>query len=110
VIVGYEASLACWRPGNAWAQDRLVRHALGKHRSPYACRGALVYRLAAPTADHYFVMNDGEAKSVKLEVRDATYRSWEDPVAEKRLKPGAPIALPRHGALWIRCARSGSSV
>jgi beta-galactosidase len=102
VIIGWEASLSCWRAGDTWAEERLVRHALGSHRPPYACDGALVFRLAAPAADHYFLVNDGPARSVALDTRDYRYRAVTDPVDDQELPLGAPIPLDAHSARWLR--------
>ena len=106
VVVGYEAALGCWRPGRTWLQTRLIGHVLGKHSPPYACRGALAYRLAAPEADHYFLINDrGSAVRAQLTPRDYRYVAWEDAVTRQRLPRGRVITIPPHGARWIRCRK-----
>jgi beta-galactosidase len=103
VVLAHEAALACWRPGNRWMQHRLVRHLLGARRPSFACAGAIVYRLAAPGADHYFLLADGPARRVRLRLRGHTYAAWEDPIAEQTLSVGAPIEIGAHDARWIRC-------
>ncbi len=101
-VLAYEASLMCRRPGNTPGEARLVRFALGPHTSPYACREAIVYRLAAPEADHYFLINDGEAVDARLDTKAFRYARITDAVSEEELEPGAPIALPRYGGRWLR--------
>ena len=91
VVLAYDASFACFSPGNQRMEARLRRHALGTLTSPYACNNAVVYRLAAPAADHYFLINDDAAKSVTLDTRNYRYRSVKDPVTGEELKLGAPI-------------------
>lgn len=106
VVIGYEAALACWQPGHRWLQSHIVRYVLGRHRSPYTCRGAIAYRLAAPAADHYFLLNDlGTPVRARLDPHAYRYRSWEDPVSGRPLVRGAVIPLPPHGARWIRCRK-----
>jgi beta-galactosidase len=106
VVLGFEASLGCWRPGDAWLEARLVRHALGAVRSPYACRGGIAYRLAAPAADHYFLMNDEpRARRLKLSVTGVRYRRWEDPVAGRTLRSPSAIEVGPHGARWLRAVK-----
>jgi beta-galactosidase len=100
VILGAEGSLACLKPGNARMEELVVRTALGSRRSPYACDGAIVYRLAAPAADHYFLINDGPARSVTLDTRAYRYRSAQDAVTGEPATE--PIAIPAHGARWLR--------
>ena len=102
VILGYEASLSCARPGNEAAEKELVAYALGPHRPPYACDGAIAYRLAAPQADHYFLINDGPATSVRLDTGGYRYRSLSDPVTEAELTIGQPIELEAYSGRWLR--------
>jgi len=109
VVLGFEASLMCFRPGNAAGEELLVRHALGSRRSPYACDGAIAYRLAAPEADHYFLINDGPGAGVTLDTRDYKYTGVIDAVTQEQLTLGAPIDLPRYGGRWLRLQRAEAS-
>lgn len=106
VVLGFEASLGCWNPGNTWLETRLIRHTLGSLRSPYACRGGIVYRLAAPSADHYFLMNDEPcARRLKLEVSGIRYRRWEDPTSGATFRSPSAIPVGPHGARWVRAVK-----
>ena len=105
VVLGYEASLVCFRPGDVVAEERLVRYALGPHRSPYACDGALAYRLAAPAADHYFLINDGPPTAVFLDTREQAYAACTDAVTGEGLPLGEAIALPAYSGRWLRLER-----
>lgn len=103
VVIGHAASLNSWKPGDAPAQTALVRHALGGLTSPYACEGALVYRLASPAADHYFLINSrSEPVTVTLRTPGRAYRRAEDPVWGGSISLAAPIAIPANGARWVR--------
>jgi beta-galactosidase len=106
LLLGYEASLCCYRPGNDEMEARLSRYALGGKSVRYRCADAIVYRLAAPEADHYFLLNDGEEKHVTLE-SDLTYRTCVDAVSQEELKWTAPILLPAHDGRWLRCEKDG---
>lgn len=105
VILGCQAALNCSKPGNTKLERFLVKHTLGKLKSPYSCNGALVYRLAAPQADHYFLINDGPAKKVKLSAPGYRYRSVTDAVTSVKLKLGAPVPVEGHSGRWLRYAR-----
>jgi len=103
VVLGCEASLMCTDPGHeaeeAWLRDVLVAGL----ELPYACEGALVYRLATDTADHYFLMNDKPGTvTVNLDTRRYEYSAVEDPVEQQALEPGAPIEIPDCSARWVR--------
>lgn len=102
VILGTQAGLTCWKPGHDDLEKLLLRHALGKYESPYACDGALAYRLAAPLADHYFLINDGPAISVSLKTKLQKYHSVNDAVSGESLTPGGGIDLPAHSGRWLR--------
>jgi beta-galactosidase len=101
-LLGCEASLLCARPGNVAMEELLVRWILGPNRPPYSCGGAIVYRLAAPAADHYFFINDGPACSVKLDTGAFKYRAAGDPVTQTPLLIGAPVELEAYSGRWLR--------
>ena len=102
VALAWDASFSLFRPGNEAGETWLREFTLGGLRPPYACRGAIVYRLAAPQADHYFFINDDEPKTVTLDTGNYRYRSVEDPVTGQTLVLGAPIELEGYGARWLR--------
>jgi len=105
VVLGYEASLLCRRPGNMWAEAKLVEHALGGVKPPYSCDGAIVYRLAAPDADHYFFINDGPSTSVTLDTGSFDYKGTVDAVTREKLEPDAEISLDAYSGRWVRFQR-----
>ena len=55
VYIGAEASHQCFKPGNDHVEQWLRDYAMGPYEAPYRCDDAVVYRLATPTADHYFI-------------------------------------------------------
>ncbi len=103
VVLGAEAALQCLKPGNTALERLLVQTALGGMESPYACDGAIVYRLASPAADHYFLINDGPAREVTLDTKAHRYTSQHDAVTGEAV--AGKIALPAHDARWIRMTR-----
>jgi beta-galactosidase len=106
VLLGYEAARACFRPGNERAEAMLLKFTLGGHRPPYACKGALVYRLAAPQADHYFLINDGPATTARLDTKAFAYIKVIDAVSGKPVDPAASVPLPRYSGRWLRCTKA----
>lgn len=105
VILGCQASLNCWAPGNVRMERFLVRHTLGSRQPPYTCRGALAYRLAAPEADHYFLINDGPKRRVTLASSVFRYQQVTDAVTGEPLRWGGLIPLEAHSGRWLRCER-----
>lgn len=104
VILGWEASTMCFRPGNVAAQRLLVEHALGSLRGPYRA-DAIVYRLSAPQADHYFLINDQPARSARLET-DFAYRGAEDPLTGETIDLSKPIAIEGFSGRWVRAIKA----
>ncbi|MCX6632057.1 MAG: beta-galactosidase trimerization domain-containing protein, partial [Candidatus Solibacter sp.] len=102
VLLGWDASFAVFHPGNEAMEERLRRYALGMAKSPYASDG-MVYRLAAPVADHYFFINDGTARRLKLETV-ARYRGTVDAVSGAAVDLRA-IEVEAYGGRWVRCAK-----
>lgn len=105
VLLGFEASSDCFKSGNSAAETLLLTHALGPHKAPFSCPGAVVYRLASPEADHYFLLNDGPATSVKLDPGPYRYRSATDAVTGQSLPQNGTIALEGYSGRWVRFAR-----
>jgi beta-galactosidase len=62
----------------------------------------VVYRLAAPAADHYFFINDGPAARVKLDTKKFSYASASDPVTGEKVALGAPVELEAYSGRWLR--------
>jgi beta-galactosidase len=102
IVLGYEASALCWKPGDDQTEGEIRRWSLGSACLPFRCPEAVVYRLAAPAADHYFLINDGPWKMVALETPGYDYVSLSDPVAQQELDLGAPIELEGYSGRWLR--------
>ena len=102
VILGYEAARSCFKPGNVTMENLLRRYTLGALTPPFQSEEAIVYRLASPEADHYFLLNEGEAKSVDLTFGDYQYRQASDAVSGETISLGDRVALPAYGARWLR--------
>jgi beta-galactosidase len=106
VVLGAPAALACLRPGNTAMEWLLVRTALGDGIPPlFACADAIVYRLAAPAADHYFVLNDGPARTVRLDTGAFRYTGAEDPVSGDPIDLDA-IPVEADSGRWVRCMKA----
>jgi len=105
VVLAAEASLNCWKPGNTGMENLIVKTTLGDLESPYACDGALCYRYATPTADHYFLINDGPAGSAKLNTKQFKYKQLQDAVTGETLVAGKPINIPGYSGRWVRAVK-----
>ena len=102
VIIGYDASLMTFKPGNTLAEEMLLYYTLDNYSSPYSCDDAIVYRLTAPEADHYVLVNDGSETQVRLDTKSFQYQSVEDAITGESLELGSAIELPAHNARWLR--------
>jgi beta-galactosidase len=105
VLLGWEASLQCAQAGNEQSEADLVRFALGGIPPKFVCDGAIAYRRAAPSADHYFLINDGPETSVVLKTPGYEYAAATDAVTGEQLTPGKPILLPSYSGRWVRMAK-----
>jgi beta-galactosidase len=102
VIIGAQTSLTCWQPGREKIERLAVQHALGSMEKPYECAGAIVYRLSAPAADHFFLINAGASRNASLHTTRHVYKGAMDAITGERLDRGEPIALPPYSGRWLR--------
>ena len=105
VLLAADASFAMTEPGNEAVETWTIKHTLGELQTPYTCEEAIVYRIASPTADHYYFINDDEAKEVSLEFRSYKYKSVSDPISGESLKLGDKISLEAYSGRWLRFAK-----
>jgi beta-galactosidase len=104
VLLAADASFAMRRAGNEAMERWTLRHALGALRPNFACDGAIAYRLAAPAADHYFLMNDGPATTARFDFRELVYRSLSDVLTGEPVDPGS-VAVEAFGGRWLRAEK-----
>jgi beta-galactosidase len=104
IVLAFEASRQCTAPGNTKMESWLVRHTLGNTPLPYSS-DAIVYRLSAPKADHYFLINDSETRGVHLHTPGYSYTEWEDAITLAKINPDEAITLPSHSGRWIRACK-----
>jgi beta-galactosidase len=104
VILAADASFAMKRQGNTFMEVWTVKHTMGTLASPYRCAGALVYRLAALQADHYFFMNDDEPKTVQFSSSRYNYKKFVDALTGEAIDP-ATIALEGYSGRWLRAEK-----
>ncbi len=102
VVLGFAASQMCYQPQQDSIEQMMVQHTLGGMEAPYSCDDALVYRLASPEADHYFIINDGPATIVKLDTKNYNYTSMSDAITGEKMDMGNDIALEPFNGRWIR--------
>jgi beta-galactosidase len=102
VVIGAQASINCCLPGNEAMEALIRRTCLNGKVSPFAADGVIAYRLVAPGAQHYFLINDGEAAHAQLVIRDAEVRDCVDAVTGERVDLSVPVAVEREGGRWLR--------
>lgn len=101
VILSPDVSFSMKRPGNEFMEKWAVKHILNGRALSYSCNGAIVYRLAAPAADHYFFINDDEAKAVQFTAA-YKYKQVSDAITGEKLDMGVPVQLERYSGRWLR--------
>jgi beta-galactosidase len=104
VILAADASFSMKSPGNAFMESWTLKHTLNGKESPYSCPDAIVYRLTAPEADHYFFINDDEPMMTSITFTNYRYKSFTDGVTGEMVDPSA-IELEAYSGRWIRCEK-----
>lgn len=104
VLLDWEAARACYRPGQTRAQAELAGWLLGGQLPIYQTTGGVaVHRLAAPQADHYFLIHDGEATETRFTRVPYDYLAVEDVLSGERLDLNRPVAVAANHGRWLRC-------
>ena len=104
VILAADASFSMKTRGNTFMENWAIRHLIKDLTMPYQSQNSIVYRIAAPTADHYFFINDEEAKTTSLKFAQYKYKSITDVLTGEKLSLES-IALESHSGRWIRCEK-----
>lgn len=104
VIIGYDASMQCWKPGRTEWENQLVKWTLGGKALPYRCENCVVYRTCGEKADHYYFLNDGPDTSAVLKT-DRKYRRATDPVTGEAIDLTQPVFVEGYSARWIRAEK-----
>lgn len=104
VILAADASFSMKNQGNNFMEDWTIRHTIKDMVLPYSSPNSIVYRLSSPEADHYFFINDDEAKTTSLKFARFKYKSMTDAMTGEVISPES-IALESHSGRWIRCEK-----
>jgi beta-galactosidase len=103
-ILATDASFSMKNRGNSFIESWTMKHTLKNLTMPYSCPNSIVYRLASPAADHYFFVNDDDAKSTSLKFTQYKYKSITDVLTGQKLKAES-IPLEGHSGNWLRCEK-----
>ncbi|WP_209331367.1 beta-galactosidase trimerization domain-containing protein [Lunatimonas salinarum] len=104
ILIGYESARASFRRGQEAAERRLLQQVIPEGWQPLVKSDqAIVYRLAGPVSDHYFLLNQhSQDISANLEINGIQYTSMRDAVSGEELPMDKPVRLAAHGARWLR--------
>ncbi|MBC7887127.1 MAG: hypothetical protein H7Z13_04510, partial [Ferruginibacter sp.] len=104
VILSPDASFSMRGKQNSFMEAWTLKHTMGNWKSPYTCTGAMVYRQASPTADHYFFLNDAPLKKVTFSSSRYQYKIFTDALTGEKINPAA-IELEANSGRWIRAEK-----
>ena len=105
VLLGYEAAISCFKPGQSNWEQKFVKYVLGENSSPYSCSNALVYRLGGKISDHYFVINDGEKIEAKIDFKNNKYKKLTDAVTGEQISFDKAFPVNSNDGRWIRAEK-----
>jgi beta-galactosidase len=108
VLVGFDAARMCHRPGRSAVERLLAELARGDAPPSWTCDAPLAFRLSAPGADHYFLLNDGPSRPALLRAFDRRYAAGEDVIEQKPIDVSGTLAvqLPERSGVWARFERA----
>jgi beta-galactosidase len=104
VLLGFDAARMCHRPGRSEVERLLADLATADAPPRWSCDAPMAFRLSAPSADHYFLLNDGPDRTALLRVFDRQYASGEDVLERTPIDTSGTLAieLPERSAVWAR--------
>jgi beta-galactosidase len=104
ILIGFDAARMCWQPGQDAVEALVAAAVWGGDRSGWSCDAPMAFRRSSSQADHYFLLNDGDARAVWLTVYDRTYGAGEYVLEGKPIDTAGTIAidLPARSAVWCR--------
>lgn len=106
-LIAFDPARMCWKPGQTRLEALLGDLYRGPAARRWSCDAGLCYRRRHRDADHYFIVNDGPARSAVLRTWDAWYRTVEDVLDGGGADWTGTIAVDvaAYGAKWLRCTR-----
>ncbi len=105
VFLGYEASRDSYFARGETAEQLLTADVLGSAPLPFTCTGVYAFRLAAPSADHYFLVNEGEETNTSLHFGEYRYVRIEDALTGEKIHDWETVPVEAHGGRWLRCVK-----
>lgn len=107
IFIGFDASMACFRPGGTTVESLISALVMGSRPRDWFCTAPLAFRLRAPHADHYFLINDGPTIDALIAAYDAVYSAGEDVIESMPIDTNGTISvrLEAGTAAWVRLAR-----
>jgi beta-galactosidase len=107
VLIGFDAARMCWKPRHSTVEALIAGLVMGNERMNWECNAPMAFRLSTTAADHYFLLNDGVARSAIIRAYDRVYAAGEYVIEGTPLDVRGTISveLPKQSAVWLRFAR-----
>jgi len=108
LVFNFEAARMAFKPGNHFFEEVLVSHTLKEIEPLFlVSEGShtMVFRRSAPTADHYFLINDAETETVSIWSNDISYVSAKEIISDQDISISnskITVEVPGKSGLWIR--------
>jgi beta-galactosidase len=108
ILIGFDPARQCWKPGQSAMEALLADLYRGEAPRRWWSDAPLAFRRSHAKADHWFLINDGPARTATLRVYDRTYRSGCDAVSGRPLDTAGTVSveLPAYSAAWLRLERA----
>ena len=101
VLVGFDPARECWLPDNPAMEEKLGALFRGPFERRWECDLPMTFRRSGDGVDHWFLINDGDARKVALDVEDRNYSALTDVMSEEQVDP-SKIDVPAYSGLWLR--------
>jgi beta-galactosidase len=103
-LIGFDAARMCFQSGNVAVEKFLADLVMRGVGRGWETDAPIAFRRRSKAADHYFLINDGPARTVELRVHDRKCR-WVEWVVEGEKRPienDLRVKLPKESGIWLR--------
>lgn len=103
-LIGFDAARMCWQPGCDHVESLIARLVRGNQPPTWTCEASLAFRLMTPQTEHFFLINDGPARTIMLYVYDRQYTKGKDVISGQPISVDGTICLELQAgsAVWAR--------
>jgi beta-galactosidase len=112
LLIAFDPAREAWKPGNPAMESFIAGLVRRFVAAEWSSTHPLTFRLRTTPADHFFLINDGDATEASIDIPGLHHPDITDVIRGCKLAAANPfnIALPANSGAWIRVGRRDPGV